>query len=210
MKLKYYTRTAINEEWGTEAPVGTDWSFLPEEITSALNPNFLNVSQPPLGNLSVENEESEIQKILLLQEYLDESDKKFIKNVDEDLPSIYYQWLIMRGEKPTMKSIKECELTEDEKSMIVRIKNGIKRPRPFIENKQIKSYCGKISGYSYPSKTTAEAYVICERLCEKFPHLREGLYVLANKVANSRIQGGVHYPSDVEAGKSIAKGLISK
>jgi membrane-associated phospholipid phosphatase len=141
---------------------------------------------------------------------LDPSDKKFIIEVDEDLPSVYYKWLALRGEKPTMKSIKDCGLTEDEKSMVLKIKNGIKRPRPFIENKKIKSHCGKIIGYSYPSKTTAEAYVTTERLCEKYPHLREGLYALANKIANSRIQGGVHYPSDVEAGKSIAKGLLAK
>jgi acid phosphatase (class A) len=210
MKLKYYTRTAINEEWGTEAPVGTDWSFLPEEITSALNPNFLNVSQPPLGNLSVEGEEEEIQRILLLQEGLTEDDKRFIVNADQDLPSTYYQWLSLRGERPKMNTIKECGLTEEEKKIISKIKDGVKRPRPFVENKKIKSYCGKTVGYSYPSKTTTEAYVMCERLCEKYPQLREGLYALANKIATSRIQGGVHYPSDVEAGKSIAKGLLAK
>jgi acid phosphatase (class A) len=210
MRLKYYTRTAVKEEWGTEAPVGTDWSFLPEEITSALTPNFLDFAQPPLGNLSTEGEEQEIHRMLLLQEYLTTEDKNFIGNVEKDLPSVYYQWLALRGEKPNMKLIKECGLTEEEKSMIVKIKNGIKRPRPFIENKNIKSHCGKISGYSYPSKTTAEAYVTAERLCECYPQLREGLYALANKVANSRIQGGVHYPSDVEAGKSIAKGILAK
>ena len=210
MKLKYYTRTAINEEWGTDAPVGTDWSFLPEEITSALKPNFLNVSQPPLGNLSVEREEEEIQRILLLQECLNESDKSFIKDADQNLPGVFYQWLTLRGLKPSMKVIKECGLTEDEKYLISKIKNGVKRPRPFMENTKVKSYCGKISGYSYPSKTTTEAYVMCENLCEKYPELREGLYALANKIADSRIQGGVHYPSDVEAGKSMAKGLLAK
>ena len=210
MKLKYYTASKVNEEWSTETAVGTDWSFLPETVSAALYPNFIDVSQPPLGNLSVEGEEAEIKKILLMQESLTTEDKNFIKNVDSDLPSVYYQWLALRGEKPNMQNIRGCGLTEDEKSMIVKIKNGIKRPRPFIDNNSIKSQCGKISGYSYPSKTTTEAYVMAERLCEKYPQLREGLYALANKVANSRIQGGVHYPTDVEAGKSIAKGLLAK
>jgi acid phosphatase (class A) len=210
MRLKYYTKKSVNEEWSTETAVGTDWSFLPETVSAALYPNFIDVSQPPLGNLSVEGEEAEIKKILLLQEYLTTEDKNFIKNVDEDLPSVYYQWLALRGEKPNMQSIKGCGLTDDERSMIIKIKNGIKRPRPFMDNSSIKSQCGKISGYSYPSKTTTEAYVMAERLCEKYPQLREGLYALANKVANSRIQGGVHYPTDVEAGKSIAKGLLTK
>lgn len=210
MRLKYYTRTAINEEWGTDAPVGTDWSFLPEEITSALKPNFLNVSQPPVGNLSVEGEEEEIQRILLLQECLNESDKSFIKEADQNLPGVFYQWLTLRGLKPSMKNIKSFGLNEDQKEMITKIKEGVKRSRPFIKENQITNLCDDDSGYSYPSKTTAECYVMAERLSECYPELREGLYALANRVATSRIQGGVHFPSDVEAGKSIAKGLLAK
>jgi acid phosphatase (class A) len=210
MRLKYYTPIAINEEWGTDAPVGTDWSFLPEEITSALKPNFLNVSQPPVGNLSVEGEEYEVQKLLLLQECLNEEDKTFIREVDQNLPMVFYQWLCLRGLKPNMKVIKSSGLTGDQKQMITKIKEGVKRKRPFIVENHIKNLCHSDMGYSYPSKTTTECFVMAERLSECYPELREGLYALANKVATSRMQGGVHFPSDVEAGKSIAKGLLAK
>lgn len=212
MKINYFKPVAVklNEEWGTEAPLGTDWSFLPEEITSALTPNFLNVSQPPVGNLSVEGEEEEIHRILLLQECLTEDDKKFIREVECNLPSVFYQWLALRGEKPSMSKIKSFQLTEDQKEMITKIKEGVKRQRPYVKESKVINIAECGESYSYPSKTTAEGYKMAECLSECYPQLREGLYALANKVAQSRVQGGVHFPSDIEAGKSIAKGLLAK
>lgn len=210
MKLQYFKPKGINEEWGTEAPVGTDWSFLPEVINSALAPNFLNVSQPPLGNLSVEGEEEEIQRILLLQESLNEEDKKFIKEVDQNLPSVFYNWLVLRGQKPSMSKIKSFQLSEEERGMIMKIKEGVKRKRPFLKESKIINIPECKETYSYPSKTTTECYKMTECLSECYPHLREGLYALANKISQSRVQGGVHFPSDVDAGRSIAKGILAK
>jgi hypothetical protein len=209
MRIDYYKPIKINEEWATEAPVGTDWSFLPEAVTSALTPNFLNVSQPPLGNLSVEGEEEEIQRILLLQEYLNEDDLKFISKVDTEAPSVYYEWLCKCGQKPSMSKIKSFGLTEEQKTIINKIKEGVKRKRPYIKESKVNKLV-ECEGYSYPSKTTTECYMMAEGLSECYPHLREGLYALANKMANTRIQAGVHYPTDVEAAKSISKALLAK
>jgi acid phosphatase (class A) len=210
MKLKYFEKQSINEEWSTESPVGTDWSFLPEEITSSLNPNFLNVSQPPLGNLSVENEEGDIQRLLLLQECMNSEDVKFIKATDECIESVFYECLAKCGQKPKMSQIKSFKLNEKQNEIIDKIKEGVKRERPFEKYDQVKKVieCGE--SYSYPSKTTSECYIMAEKLCECYPHLREGLYALANKISTSRVQGGVHYHSDIDAGKSIAKALLAK
>ncbi len=57
---------------------------------------------------------------------------------------------------------------------------------------------------SYPSGHAAQAYYLAHKLSRKFPELKEDFYELANMVAQSRIDRGVHFPSDIEAGKLLA------
>jgi membrane-associated phospholipid phosphatase len=52
-------------------------------------------------------------------------------------------------------------------------------------------------------------YIAC-KLAKKYPHLSDGLMSLANNIANTRVQAGVHYPSDVEAGKVIGRFLAEQ
>ena len=60
---------------------------------------------------------------------------------------------------------------------------------------------------SYPSGHTTQAFYIATKLSRLYPNLSEDLFVLANMVAESRIDRGVHFPSDNEAGKLLAAKL---
>jgi hypothetical protein len=60
---------------------------------------------------------------------------------------------------------------------------------------------------SYPSGHTVQAYYIAHILSDKYPQLRDQIFSVAKMVAESRIDRGVHFISDNEAGKILAKNL---
>ena len=61
---------------------------------------------------------------------------------------------------------------------------------------------------SYPSGHTTQAFYLAHTLSEEFPFLSSEFFNIANKVAESRIDRGVHFPSDNEGGKILAKTLF--
>ena len=202
----YFEVQPINEEWGTEAPVGTDFSFLPEEVVQTLIPNFLS-NRPPIGNLTVEDD-SEIDRVINAQKGLTDEDYKFIKQANDAPHDVFYQWLVLRGQKPSMHELKLMWKNERCIEICSSIKEYAKRPRPYQKTESVKLAPGvETSDYSFPSGHSCGAYYIASKMAEKYPHLSESLFNLAEKIAQSRIQAGVHYPSDIEAGKAIGIAL---
>ena len=204
------SNNTLFEEWSTGGSVGTNWSFLPEVINSLLAPNFAS-SRPPIGNLNVEGETSEVDLIRREQSILTEDDIQFIRTAEIDLPFCFYKWLSLRGEKPTLSEIKNSGMSKAEKKEMKARKKDLARIRPYQKWPEIKNLTEvDQKTFSLPSGHTVAAQITAERLSKKYPHLREGLFALANKISNSRVQGGVHYPSDIEAGKALAKGLLAR
>ena len=60
---------------------------------------------------------------------------------------------------------------------------------------------------TYPSGHTTQAYYIAHILSDKYPQLRSKFFNVAKMVAESRIDRGVHFISDNEAGKILAENL---
>ena len=63
---------------------------------------------------------------------------------------------------------------------------------------------------SYPSGHTTQAYYVALHLSDLYPHLRERFFDIAEGISNSRIDRGVHFPSDIEGGKLLAQALYEK
>jgi hypothetical protein len=66
------------------------------------------------------------------------------------------------------------------------------------------------NSYSYPSGHAAQAYYVALNLCDKYPKAKNGLIDVAEAVAQSRIDRGVHFPSDLHAGRSLASKMYHK
>jgi membrane-associated phospholipid phosphatase len=80
-----------------------------------------------------------------------------------------------------------------------------KRLRPYQKYDDVKIPTDiETEDFSFPSGHSYGSYFIASKLSQKYPHLTDGLFILADRIAKSRIQAGVHYPSDVEAGKLLA------
>jgi hypothetical protein len=200
----------LNEEWSTESPGNLpDWSFLPVEAVQTLVPNFLT-KRPPVGNLVIEDD-SEVEDVRRAQRNLSDDDIRFIKDAHDSPPQIFYQWLVLRGERPKMSDIKSYWESKKNLDMIGFLKKATKRPRPYQKYDDVKIPTDiETEDYSFPSGHSYGAYFIASKLSQKYPHLVDGLFLLADRIARSRIQAGVHYPSDVEAGKMLALKMSQK
>ncbi len=112
--------------------------------------------------------------------------------------------------KPIIKKMKN-----EVKPIIKYHKNYFNSPRP----NQIAEILGidfdfddlnSAKSPSYPSGHAAQAFYLAHNLSNEFPELREDFYILANMIAESRVDRGVHFPSDIEAGKLLASKLVGE
>jgi acid phosphatase (class A) len=87
-------------------------------------------------------------------------------------------------------------------------KNLYKRPRPYDYNAGIVACITKVppSSYSYPSGHAALGYLMAAMLTQIVPESQAKWYDRATEFGRSRVVGGVHFPSDIEAGRIM--GLI--
>jgi acid phosphatase (class A) len=60
---------------------------------------------------------------------------------------------------------------------------------------------------SYPSSHSLQAFAIQKHLTKLYPEHAAGISATANRIADSRVIGGVHYPSDKEFARHLATNL---
>jgi membrane-associated phospholipid phosphatase len=89
------------------------------------------------------------------------------------------------------------------------LKESIKRQRPFERYTEIHAYDSFAHGFSMPSGHSATAFNLASSLSLEFPkwYIILPSYAYAAWVAYSRIQLGVHYPSDVFIGALTGTGM---
>ena len=87
------------------------------------------------------------------------------------------------------------------------IKDRYKRPRPFMRDTNLDPCLDKIGGLSYPSGHATISRIEALVLADLVPARRAEFLARADEIALSRVIGGVHHPSDIEAGKRLADTL---
>lgn len=89
-------------------------------------------------------------------------------------------------------------------------KNRYKRPRPFVRDSRLEPCLGKINGKAYPGGHAAVARMFALILSDLEPDMEDEFLARADEAGLDRVIGGVHYPSDIEAGKRLADGLYKQ
>ncbi|RYH54960.1 MAG: phosphatase PAP2 family protein [Alcaligenaceae bacterium] len=79
-----------------------------------------------------------------------------------------------------------------------------KRPRPPLIDARIQPITEFGNGASYPSGHAAFGYLTGIVLADMLPEMRPQIMTRAREFGDNRVLGGVHYPSDVEAGRQLA------
>ena len=147
--------------------------------------------------------------------------KKILSNSEEDLERIADQDSATKAfeihfaniiKKPTEKDF-ILKLASEVFKIVIYYKNKYDRPRPWQMAKHFKFDYPNFESQtadspSFPSGHAAGAHFIANVLGEKYPKYKQQLKDYADDVSENRMKGGVHYPSDIRAGKFLANALM--
>ena len=113
------------------------------------------------------------------------------------------------GKLPKLEALfKEIEV--ESKAVTSKGKKHWQRQRPYIVDPVRFPHAvehEKPTDYSYPSGHSTRGTVYALVLAELFPAQREALIAKGREIGWGRVQGGVHYPTDVYAGRVLGQAL---
>lgn len=95
-------------------------------------------------------------------------------------------------------------IREEADFFIQNMKKDYNRPRPFSSMKDVTACVPTEASSSYPSGHAALSRIESLVLSEVFPAEKEKLEARALEIGRHRVQVGVHFPSDIEAGRLLA------
>lgn len=165
------------------------------------------------GPPSAKLQKKEIAGIIATQKKLSDTEKKIIMAEDHIQPAMIVTPIL--GEQYNEKSNPALfTLLKHAASDAWRLADAEqeywKRDRPWVTDKRVQLLVGKITRPSHPSGHTVTNHVWAYILSDLFPAKREALFARAYQIGMHRVEAGVHYPSDVEAGKHYAALLWAK
>lgn len=102
------------------------------------------------------------------------------------------------------------QIEADRYAISTKGKKVWQRPRPPLLDPRIHACIDLPKSGAYPSGHSTMAFVWAGLLAEIFPDKREALRERAMVVAWSRIIGGVHYPTDITAGRMLGDCLVQE
>lgn len=94
-----------------------------------------------------------------------------------------------------------AEVQEDEGVVGAAAKSHWSRPRPFVASPEIHPCVAEPPTNSYPSNHATIGMLYAQILARMLPHERRRILARARQYALDRVICGVHYASDIEAGK---------
>ena len=88
------------------------------------------------------------------------------------------------------------------------LKRHFDRVRPSFLDKKIVPVIRIPAHASYPSGHSTEAWSLAFSLADKYPKRKEEFYSIANNIATNRERAGLHYKSDSDYGKLLARKIL--
>ncbi len=98
---------------------------------------------------------------------------------------------------------------KDIKVVTDALKKHFMRPRPYQADPSVQPAIEREPSPSYPSGHATRGLAYAMVLADLLPERREALLAQGRLVGVDRVIGGVHYPSDIEAGQRLAMQLAT-
>ena len=103
-----------------------------------------------------------------------------------------------------------AQIDADRFEITLKGKKVWNRPRPPLVDPRIHPAAPLPGTGSYPSGHSTQSFLWADLLAQVFPEKREALRDRAALVAWSRVIGGVHYPTDITAGRILGDQLADQ
>ncbi len=133
-------------------------------------------------------------------------DKRFVQEKDDILGN-FFEFLDSKGISYDDKLLDKVK--SDSVDVIQSLKRHFKRPRPFKLNDKFKDPSMKSTrGYSYPSGHSTQSNLLCLVLSKFYPKYEKDFKKIVKDIVYSRQMAKAHYPSDITAGKKLAKSMF--
>ena len=186
-----------------------DVEKLQESIISKVNLNF-DIDDVPDLVPPHPNSEKQKEDLKTLQDcFLNKSlSSKFLDLSHEKSEAVFKKYCKENGLDVDKKRIKHLNKQLSDVVKSVKDKYQRLRPKDYMTQTGINFPYDSIEdmeSYSYPSGHTAHAYFNAGILSKEYPEHSNELRTLAELIGQSRIDNGVHYPSDVEFGRYIGE-----
>lgn len=97
------------------------------------------------------------------------------------------------------------QVRNDTAFFVVKLKKEYPRQRPFVYMQGIEPCIQKEATQAYPSGHSTLGHLYALILSDIFPQKRAALLARGQQIAEDRVLGGVHHPSDIASGKELAK-----
>ena len=183
-----------------------------KDVVGPLLSEFINDLVQEVENIHVSPPpEDSIEELYeVIKQYYDRvMPEEMQYDLDENVASMFYKVILQFGMDHSLENIKS--LQDEVTSSVIYHKNYFNRARPSEYAKKLAiewegddDAMSTTNTPSYPSGHTCQAYYLAHTLSDQFPDLKEPFLNLAEAVAQSRVDRGVHYPSDLEGGKELA------
>jgi hypothetical protein len=153
----------------------------------------ISESQKPYGGIIEDPPEETIEELnQVIHQYYNRYNSEDMQEVlDKKMEAVFDSILKMNG-IPSMEDL-ILDLKYTTLEVVMNLKNFYKRKRPDEVAKDFGVDC--------------QAYYIAHNLSDMFPKLRDTLMQAAEMVSQSRIDRGVHFRSDCDAGRQLAHKL---
>jgi len=174
-------------------------------------PDYLTVLPPPPA-LGSPEDKADLDAVVRI--HTSSTPEQVARSKGENKLTIFHfapvigPWFLP-GKFPKTESLfKEVEV--ESKTIVNTAKDHWQRPRPYnVDPAHFPNaieHEGKTS-YSYPSGHSTRGTVFAFLLAELFPEKREALLEKGRESGWLRVEGGVHYPEDVFAGRVFGQAL---
>jgi acid phosphatase (class A) len=84
------------------------------------------------------------------------------------------------------------------------------RPRPFLQDKRVHPPIDLPKNAAYPSGHSTVGNLDALILAELAPDLKSAILARGRQIGDDRVIAGVHFPSDVAAGRTLARDLFAR
>jgi len=180
--------------------------LLKNRASKKIKGDWRDLLNPPPSNYS-ETTKNELRIIKSMYNTASKSDIDFIMDVDND-PAFPLKIILNQHDLPFPKK-KFATLYSILQPIILDLKAYFNRPRPYELDTSIYYISSHThQNASYPSGHVAYAALVEKILSEDHPKHSHDYKQAVDSVGKARIQMGVHYPSDNQAGKDLVDKLL--
>jgi hypothetical protein len=130
----------------------------------------------------------------------------FLLESDSSIEGVFESYCRENGLDVSWQKVKD--IVKDVDSIILTMKYSYNRPRPkffLVPEGEIYNSIKDCKSPSFPSGHTAIAHFISDVLSKEFPQESSDLKAVASLIGQSRLENGVHFPSDVLYGRLVGE-----